>query len=201
MTRKIIKNAKCAKCAKNVEYSVVINEESGLTLSAYNLFKTVNLNMCPHCGYVNEDLEVDNEMFSNCCYCKKSIKTREDKIALLACHHKNLINPLDKLRTKANEFALEKYSFNKYLSENYRTNDEEILKNLDVLKNRMETSANEILKLIDENEKSDLITCLQIEVLACLGNTKKAESLFSKINPAADLSEELQKCIMLGGND
>ena len=201
MIVKHLKSGECAKCGQNQDYFVFDEIYNTLDLATYFVFKTVNVNVCGNCGYVNDDLEKDNGILLSL-----TLQSPQDheqdilmQVEVLKQYSKCVKNPLTMLRIKANIFKLNKLAFDKFLMANYTKEDEQIQNRLADCHNRLLELAKEIVALSKENEQSDFAKCLAVEMLGYLGETKQAEDMLNALDVKQDLKDYLLDCVELGG--
>lgn len=204
MIKKLVENS-CAKCGKKVEYFVIFNEDNSLNLANYNHFKRPLINRCPNCGYINDDLNVNNEFYQDI---KLNIKDSDDiktnllnNIKLDRTYIKSLIEKDKIIRVLANIFENNKFLLNSFLRDNYTKKDEQTSLIIKELNSNVKNSAQEILDFINNNNLTDnFIDILKIEVLCHLNQTKDAETLLNSIkNLPTDLLDYLDDCMIIGG--
>ena len=203
MIVKHLKTGKCAKCGQNQEYFVFDEIYNTLDLATYLVFKTVNINVCNSCGYVNDDLEKDNGILLSLTLQNPQDQEQDilKQVEVLKQYSKCVKNPLKMLRVKANIFKLNKIAFDKFLAENYAKKDELVQNRLADCHNRLLELAKEIIALAKENSESDFAKCLAVEMLGYIGETKQAEDMLSTIDAKNDLNDYLLECIELGGRN
>ena len=203
MIVKHLKSGKCAKCGQVQDYFVFDEIYNTLDLATYLVFKTVNINICNNCGYINDDLEKENGIMLSLTLQNPQDQEQDilRQVEVLKQYSKCVKNPLKMLRVKANIFKLNKLAFDKFLTENYSKKDELIQNRLADCHNRLLEQAREIISLSKENEDSDFAKCLAVEMFGFVGETKQAEDMLNTLDVKPDLKDYLLESIELGGNN
>lgn len=205
---KKLTSGKCAKCQQQIDYFTVEGVDNKINLANYSFFKNPVINICPKCGYINDDLSENNALFQNSHLKLESSSNIYmeliNNIKIDRIYAKSLIDFEKLIRVYANIFDNNKLILNKFLSKNYTKDDAESSEVLKSLKENLKNSALEIISLIDENinEKNNdiFVKLLNIEVLSCLNKVSEAKSILSKLtNLSPDLFDYIEDCIYLGG--
>lgn len=207
MIKKLVTNV-CAKCGEKVDYFIVLDESKNLDLASYNNFKKPIINICSNCGYINDDLSVDNELYQNI---KVKFNDNENDISsnlinnikLGRTYLKSLIEPDKKIRVLAYIYENIRLLLNSFLRENYTKTDIETKNVILELKNNIKNSCEEILNLIKEyNFNDNLVNILKIEVLCATNKTNEAKNILENIKDLSpDLFDYLDEQLILGGKE
>lgn len=207
MIKKLVTNV-CAKCGEKVDYFIVLDESKNLDLASYNNFKKPIINICSNCGYINDDLSVDNELYQNI---KVKFNDNENDISsnlinnikLGRTYLKSLIEPDKKIRVLAYIYENNRLLLNSFLRENYTKTDIETKNVILELKNNIKNSCEEILNLIKEyNFNDNFVNILKIEVLCATNKTNEAKNILENIkNLSPDLFDYLDEQLILGGKE
>ena len=207
MIKKLVTNV-CAKCGEKVDYFIVLDESKNLDLASYNNFKKPIINICSNCGYINDDLSVDNELYQNI---KVKFNDNENDISsnlinninLGRTYLKSLIEPDKKIRVLAYIYENNRLLLNSFLRENYTKTDIETKNVILELKNNIKNSCEEILNLIKEyNFNDNLVNILKIEVLCATNKTNEAKNILENIKDLSpDLFDYLDEQLILGGKE
>ncbi len=207
MIKKLVTNV-CAKCGEKVDYFIVLDESKKLDLASYNNFKKPIINICSNCGYINDDLSVDNELYQNI---KVKFNDNENDISsnlinnikLGRTYLKSLIEPDKKIRVLAYIYENNRLLLNSFLRENYTKTDIETKNVILELKNNIKNSCEEILNLIKEyNFNDNLVNILKIEVLCATNKTNEAKNILENIKDLSpDLFDYLDEQLILGGKE
>ena len=207
MIKKLVTNV-CAKCGEKVDYFIVLDESKNLDLASYNNFKNPIINICSNCGYINDDLSVDNELYQNI---KVKFNDNENDISsnlinnikLGRTYLKSLIEPDKKIRVLAYIYENNRLLLNSFLRENYTKTDIETKNVILELKNNIKNSCEEILNLIKEyNFNDNLVNILKIEVLCATNKTNEAKNILKNIKDLSpDLFDYLDEQLILGGKE
>ena len=207
MIKKLVTNV-CAKCGEKVDYFIVLDESKNLDLASYNNFKKPIINICSNCGYINDDLSVDNELYQNI---KVKFNDNENDISsnlinnikLGRTYLKSLIEPDKKIRVLAYIYENNRLLLNSFLRENYTKTDIETKNVILELKNNIKNSCEEILNLIKEyNFNDNLVNILKIEVLCATNKTNEAKYILENIKDLSpDLFDYLDEQLILGGKE
>lgn len=207
MIKKLVTNV-CAKCGEKVDYFIVLDESKNLDLASYNNFKKPIINICSNCGYINDDLSVDNELYQNI---KVKFNDNENDISsnlinnikLGRTYLKSLIEPDKKIRVLAYIYENNRLLLNSFLRENYTKTDIETKNVILELKNNIKNNCEEILNLIKEyNFNDNLVNILKIEVLCATNKTNEAKNILENIKDLSpDLFDYLDEQLILGGKE
>lgn len=207
MIKKLVTNV-CAKCGEKVDYFIVLDESKKLDLASYNNFKKPIINICSNCGYINDDLSVDNELYQNI---KVKFNDNENDISnnlinnikLGRTYLKSLIEPDKKIRVLAYIYENNRLLLNSFLRENYTKTDIETKNVILELKNNIKNSCEEILNLIKEyNFNDNLVNILKIEALCATNKTNEAKNILENIKDLSpDLFDYLDEQLILGGKE
>lgn len=207
MIKKLVTNV-CAKCGEKVDYFIVLDESKNLDLASYNNFKKPIINICSNCGYINDDLSVDNELYQNI---KVKFNDNENDISsnlinnikLGRTYLKSLIEPDKKIRVLAYIYENNRLLLNSFLRENYTKTDIETKNVILELKNNIKNSCEEILNLIKEyNFNDNLVNILKIEALCATNKTNEAKNILENIKDLSpDLFDYLDEQLILGGKE
>ena len=207
MIKKLVTDV-CAKCGEKVDYFIVLDESKNLDLASYNNFKKPIINICSNCGYINDDLSVDNELYQNI---KVKFNDNENDISsnlinnikLGRTYLKSLIEPDKKIRILAYIYENNRLLLNSFLRENYTKTDIETKNVILELKNNIKNSCEEILNLIKEyNFNDNLVNILKIEVLCATNKTNEAKNILENIKDLSpDLFDYLDEQLILGGKE
>lgn len=207
MIKKLVTNV-CAKCGEKVDYFIVLDESKKLDLASYNNFKKPIINICSNCGYINDDLSVDNELYQNI---KVKFNDNENDISsnlinnikLGRTYLKSLIEPDKKIRVLAYIYENNRLLLNSFLRENYTKTDIETKNVILELKNNIKNSCEEILNLIKEyNFNDNLVNILKIEALCATNKTNEAKNILENIEDLSpDLFDYLDEQLILGGKE
>ena len=211
MIKQTLKTENCNVCGLSQQKFVLENanftEPFSVDFSLYGAFKSPTFNLCENCKSLSQDYSQISDTV------KFDDKSQEIK-GLLETFNLNEVyatifsekaqNQLLNMRAKAYLFDSLKLEYDKFLSKNYHKIDEKtketLSNNLTILKAR----AKELSILCEdylEKENNPLVKCLFIEMLAFLGETKKAKFLLCQVTTDSHLFDYLSECIDLGGRN
>ncbi len=199
---------KCAKCGYEQNFFVVegIDFENFETnklidFSTYSAFKNPCLNVCENCGYINFDLTENLEKFAT--FNKDNTKYNDGVIGIDAIFQQYVEKApftLKSIQALAKIFTLQKFSYNSFVSKNFRKKTEYFDKMIS-LHNQLISQISYACEIYLQLNKNNFVSCFYVEILADLGKKDQATSILNSLPLKDDLKDYLLECIEIGGNE
>jgi len=203
--RKKLVSSKCAKCNENVEYFILEDISEELNLNNYNSFKKPLINVCNNCGYINDDLSVDNIFATDKKFNKINENTLQasilNNIKLARLYLLGLIDKNKRIQVLAYILENCKMLLNNFLQDNYTKEDETTLKTLNEFRQNIKNVCLELEPLLNDCAFSNnFYDVLKVEVFCALNKIDMAQEIYKKLkNLSSDLDDEIDDFIRIGG--